>query len=258
MTPPNAGYGPIATVALASAISRLLVLADPHGAIRETKSVLDREGDERTLACCVGDVVGYADGHASSILAEHFRSLSIPTVQGNHEEWIRPDGSLSIVDRPDAPRALTPTALEWIRSLPHAIEFWRSEPRRRVATMVHSIRAPRWDWIGVNNAPALLRMLGDPSILITGHSHRPKCIVVPRSGPPLARAFDFESESELEIGFPTEGSLVVDAGSLGRADLDPSLLAIPRTERRRRFGTYAIVDFERQVVTLRRVGAAAD
>ncbi|MBI3448152.1 MAG: metallophosphoesterase family protein [Acidobacteria bacterium] len=235
-------------------MSRLVVLGDPHGALEATRAVLEKEMDGRTLAGCVGDVVGYADGPSSSALAEFLRDQQVPTVEGNHEAWVGPDGSLSIVEGRVSSRQLTPATLEWIRSLPSTIEFGRAAQTAPLAVMVHSIREPRWDWIDASNAGGLVDRLGRPRVVVSGHSHRPRFIVVTAGGGSRVEPFDFEADAEISIDLPAVGSVLVDSGSLGRAERDPAIPGGRRTTGRARYGTYAIVDFERQVAILRRHG----
>ena len=244
--------GSVDTILIEPPVSRLCVLGDPHGAVRETTAVMAREEDGRTRSCCVGDVVGYADAQASSALAERLERLAVPTVEGNHEQWVQPDGRLAIVERRGYSRTLSPNALRWIRSLPTRIEFRQRASHRPLAVMIHSIRTPQWDWIGVGNARSVLEELDSPPILIAGHSHRPRFIVVPPVGQPSATAFDFEDRPEIVIDLPSNGSSIIDAGSLGRAELDSSPTAASRADSRRRYGTYAMVDFELQIAILRR------
>ncbi len=233
--------------------SRLVVLGDPHGALKTVQRVLSLDRDDRTLATCVGDVVGYADGVASSSLAEYLHAERIPTVEGNHEDWVRDDGTLAIVQNRDAGRRLTSETLDWMRTLPAHIEFRRAGTEDLLALMVHSIRRPDWDWLGSTNAAAFVQRLGNPNLVLSGHSHRPKFIVVTPGYGTFIEPFDFEANDEIGMDIPEEGSVLVDAGSLGRAELEPSLKTPGVRSGPSRYGTYAVVDFEQRRVVLRRI-----
>lgn len=233
-------------------VSRLIVLGDPHGALETVRSIFQREMTPQSMAVCVGDVVGYENGPASSALATFLRDSGVPTVEGNHEAWVRHDGKLSIVEDRDADRQLSEEAVSWLRSLPSQIEFRRPTREDALAVMVHSIRYPRWDWLSSSNACDFLRSLGDPRLVLSGHSHRPKFI---GSGPGYGTfmdAFDFEKDNALEAVLPDQGSLIVDAGSVGRAEVEPHLRSEKPRRRASRFGTYAVIDFDGQSATLRR------
>jgi predicted phosphodiesterase len=233
--------------------SRLLVLGDPHGAIKTVKQTFAEDRDNRTLATCVGDVVGYADGPDSSRLAEFFLSEGIPTVEGNHEDWARDDGSLAIVQDQNAARQLSTSTLEWMRSLPAHIEFRRPDREDLLALMVHSIRHPNWDWIKPFTAPRFLKRLGEPRLVLSGHSHRPKFMLMSPSYEVSVVPFNFESDEEITIVLPDDGCLIVDSGSLGRAELEPCLKTPGVRREPTRFGTYSVIDFESRKAVLRRI-----
>lgn len=242
------------TFALQPDIRRLVVLGDPHGDVAGLTAIVERERGPTTQLLCVGDAVGYGDGPSSSQVCATLQHLGVPTVEGNHEAWADPYGFLAIVADPERPRYLTEEALAWINGLPHRIEVTRHDGAP-VATLIHSIREPCWDWIGPENAPQVAADLHHPRLILSGHSHRPKLLhVAPGRWLAEHAPFDFLHEDALRRPLPTEGTLIVDAGSIGRPD--PTELNLGPDYRGRRwgdwFGTYAVVELERGVVTLRR------
>lgn len=231
---------------------RLVVLGDPHGALDAVRAVVDAEGGEEVQLACVGDVVGYADGPQSSALAAYLEAAGVPTVEGNHEDWVGPGGTLTILERRDVDRQLTPEALAWARALPARIDFLGAGGAL-AATMVHSIREPSWDWIDAANAARLVEGLGSPPLVLTGHSHRPKLVHVDPGGTARVTPFDFLADAQLAFGLPEVGTLIVDAGSTGRAELEPSLRGRHGGSGRGRWGTYAVLDLDGGQGWLRRV-----
>ncbi len=130
----------IHTVSLKPEVQRIVVLGDPHGDVRGVRQILEHAQDACTLVVCVGDVVGYANGADCSLLCALMEQLQIPTVQGNHEDWVGPCGELAIGPRRSY---LTPAAHAWTRALPHQIRLVRDGDL--VALLLHSIREPYWD-----------------------------------------------------------------------------------------------------------------
>lgn len=76
------------------AVTRLVVLGNPHGDLAGLEAVLARE-PERSYSA--GDNIGYAGGPASFFdCASPLESLGIASVYGNHEAWLGEDGTLAI------------------------------------------------------------------------------------------------------------------------------------------------------------------
>lgn len=225
---------------------RVVVLGDPHGDIDGVAAILEKErGASRVV--CVGDVVGYEDGPRSSSLCSMLKSLGIPTVLGNHEEWASSSGKLAFMAARNADNTLRPDAWEWISSLPHRLDILSSEDARLILTLVHSCRLPTWEIVGPNNAKALHELLDEPPVLAVGHSHCPRFIEFPPASRPRETVFDFRFADSLTLPALRGRPVIVDAGSVSR----------PRASLHGReqpgFGTYAILDLVRHEVSLRRI-----
>ena len=245
-------FGHADVVHLPEDVYRLVVLGDPHGDVGGVTAILDREGTPGTRFACAGDVVGYADGPRSSELCALLAARRIPTVQGNHEDWIEPPGRLAIVESRAANRVLTPAALDWIQTLPEVIHFVREPSGEPLAVLIHSIREPGWDWIDTENVAFFLDALDWPSLVVTGHSHRPKFIEVERSGSARRHSFNY-LEGECDVHpLPEAASLVVDAGSVGRPEAT-ECIGTKQAHDGARFGTYAVLDFKSRTASLRRI-----
>lgn len=240
---------PPVRLVLPAHVTRLVVLGDPHGDLDGVARVVAHEDDGRTLPVCVGDVVGYADGPTSSALCAWLAERHIPTVQGNHEDWALPTGTLAILATRHAPRQLTDAAHSWIDALPHALDL-RDARDQPVALVVHSIREPAWDWIDLHNVAAYAGVLGRPRLILAGHSHRPKLLHV--DGHVTRTAFDFRRDASVEGYLPTEGTLVLDAGSVGRPSAYESGAEADGDEWRH-WIVYGVVDLTRRTVSLRRL-----
>jgi predicted phosphodiesterase len=238
---------------LAESVRKLVVLGDPHGALEAVEKILDREAGGDVCFLCVGDVVGRRDGPTCSRLVAFLRDRGVHTVRGNHEEWVSPEGCLELVDSPEDDPRLSPEALQWVRALPAGLEIFHPGLGRRVATVVHSLRDPRWREVDEENARQLAESLGGPDLIFTGHTHRPRFLPVPRRGDVRGICFDFVAKTSCRGEIPEAGSLVVDAGSVGLPDPSDFTPEFWTQEARSHYGTYAWVDLVERRVELRRV-----
>ncbi|MEO1266860.1 MAG: metallophosphoesterase family protein [Myxococcota bacterium] len=233
---------------------RLVVLGDPHGDHRGVRAVLRAEAQPHTQVVCVGDVIGYSTGRASSAVCALLKAEAIPTVEGNHEAWLRPYGELFMGCSDSSDRHLTQEAQAWVAALPHQIRIVSAEGSC-VALLLHAIRDPYWDWINTTNADLLAAHLDWPPLVLAGHSHRPKYLWATAQGQVTHTPFDFVRHERCSQPLPDRGSLIVDAGSIGRPDaaeldLDPTLRD---TFWGAQYGTYAVIDLHRRCATLRRL-----
>jgi hypothetical protein len=240
----------MSSLTLSSDIQRLVVLGDPHGDITGVEKIYQIESRADTLICCVGDVVGYADGPTSSSLCRFFEERGIPTVEGNHEDWVRPSGRLAIVtEGHDA--MLDRQALAWIKGLPRSMRLTRDDGKV-LGILAHSFRKGGWDWVRTDNAYAFAKTFGSPRLVLVGHSHRPKFITVSREGKIEQQSFDYRLQEHLDKAIPTDGTLLIDTGSIAR----PEATEIDNLKLRHdglRFGTYAAVEIRTGKASLKRI-----
>ena len=228
---------------------RVVVLGDPHGDLVGVESVFRIEDDGGAFFCCVGDVVGYADGPASSRLCRFLMEKRTLTVEGNHEEWVSPRGKLAVFQGHDS--RLDADVLGWVRSLPKLVRLTRSNGDP-LTVLAHSIRRGGWDWIDEGNAAQFAEDLGSPPVVLVGHSHRPKFFSVGAGGRVNRQSFDYCRNESLERPIPKEGTLLVDAGSVAR----PEAVEFTGSRSRHdgaRFGTYAVLDLATGSASLKRI-----
>jgi predicted phosphodiesterase len=219
---------------------RLVALGDPHGALARARTVAGTERDGRTVLCTVGDVVGYGPGSRCAELVTWLAGEGIRSVRGNHEDWMRRDGTLALGESDD-PRISEAALAE--------IDGWSWDLRFRLAggavRVTHSLHDGYYDWITGDNVHAFADRVAPDRIICTGHSHRP---AIYRLAPEAWQRipFDFESDERLVLAIEPECRFVVDCGSLGR----PEIVGRPREYA---WGTYGVVDFTAGTVELRRV-----
>lgn len=238
-------------IQLEAEVRTLVVLGDPHGDLAGVEQILAREDAPGVAWFCVGDVVGRADGPTCSRLALRLRDRGVHTVRGNHEEWISEAGRMELVDPPEADPMLSFDAADWLRELPSALEVFHAGRGRRIAAVVHSLRDPRWREVEATNAGDLADSLGGPDLVFVGHSHRPRFLLVARRSDLEVRHFDYLQEESISAQIPDRGTLVVDTGSVACPDPSGTHPGTWTREQRRRSGTYAWVDLERNLVELR-------
>lgn len=221
---------------------RLVALGDPHGALGRARAVVERERDAQTALCAVGDVVGYAPGERCSELALWLAAEGIPSVRGNHEDWMRRDGAMFLPgDRGDL--RITPQALEEIERWPWDLQVrFEGLPGVRVT---HSLHEGAYDWITRDNVESFARLLAGERFICIGHSHRPA--IYRLAGASVSRTpFPFQDEPRLVFPIEDGCTYVLDCGSLARPEQH-------RLDRGFAWGTYGVVDFAAGTVELRRV-----
>ncbi|MCI0339981.1 MAG: metallophosphatase family protein [Planctomycetales bacterium] len=228
-------------------IRRLVALGDPHGAADRVRAVLDRERDGATLVVSVGDVIGYANGDRSSALVGLLADEKVPSVRGNHEDWMRPDGTMFLVSEP-GPRRLAPEALATVRGWPLDLRILLEGTPPAAIRVTHSLHDPDWAWVVPENAGQLLEAVAPETVTVIGHSHRPAIFRARGRGPVERIPFIFPEAEELTVPIEPGARYILDCGSLARAELDGA---------RRDFswGTYGVVDLGAGAARLRRIQA---
>jgi hypothetical protein len=204
------------------AVTRLVVLGDPHGDLAGLEAVLAREPEAKLLSA--GDNIGYAGGPASSRLCSRLESLGIASVYGNHEAWLGEDGTLAIaLDTPESKR-LSPEAQAWCRSLPLCFRV-RLEGRPELSVgLTHSIvgddDAPTWEFVSRENVERVAG-LGGADLIFIGHSHGPAIYAMAPGRPVQEARLDFDDDAPVVVEILPGHRYVVDAGSLARPGHHP-------------------------------------
>lgn len=226
-----------------AAVTRLVVLGDPHGSLAGLAGVLEREAGPGVAFVSAGDNLGYADGPTSAELCRRLEALGARSVYGNHEAWMAEDGRLSVASYAALERRhLTPEALAWCAALPQRLRLsWAAAPGLRV--VVRHTLGEGWDYVGTGNAHLLA---GDEGVdlVFVGHSHGAAVHAVgPEETCSRRLALDGEEE-RLEVPLSPGVPLVVDAGSLAIPGYHPEP---PRPD----LATYAALDLVERRVELR-------
>ena len=149
------------------------VIADIHANLEAFEVVLQDTRDQKcTHYCCVGDVVGYNANPKECL--DIVRSMNIPCVKGNHDEYCSSDEHLEDFN-PAAAEAvnwtrkqLTPEDRQWLRDLRYT---------RMVTsfTIVHAtLDGPqRWGYVFDKLAAAASFTYQNTAICFFGHTHVP-------------------------------------------------------------------------------------
>ena len=211
---------------------RYAVIADIHSNLEALEVVLaDSKEQKCTHYCCVGDVVGY--GANPSECLEIVRSMGMPCVKGNHDEYCSMDETVEGFN-PHAAEAvqwtrqqLTEEQRQWLRDLKYV---------RLVASfsMVHStLDVPqRWGYVFDKLAAAASFTYQNTSVCFFGHTHVPVAFIrdsVVRGGT--------YSKFKVEPG----RKYFVNVGSVGQPrDLNPK-------------AAYVVYDLDEQTIELRRL-----
>lgn len=224
-------------------VRRLVVLGDPHGDVLGLELVLERERRPGVAFVSVGDNVGHADGELSShfcaLLVEH----DIPSVFGNHEDWIH-DGKLLLV-RGGLSRALTTEAHLWCQTLPYRLRLRFAAAPGLAVHVVHSFRG--WSYVDAGSAPRLLAREEEADVVFCGHTHRPALYAEePLGAEADAQRFDPRRKRPLLVERDPRRRYVVDAGSLAFPE---RVRGGPCPDR----ATYAALDLERGRIELHAV-----
>ncbi len=208
------------------------VIADIHSNLEALEVVLaDAKAQNCTHYCCIGDVVGYGANPRECL--EIVRSMGMPCVKGNHDEYCSMDETLEGFN-PHAAEAvqwtrqqLSAEERQWLRDLKYV---------RLVAsfTMVHStLDVPqRWGYVFDKLAAAASFTYQNTAVCFFGHTHVPVAFIrdsVVRGGT--------YSKFKVEPG----RKYFVNVGSVGQPrDLNPK-------------AAYVVYDLDEQTIELRRL-----
>lgn len=225
--------------------SRLVVLGDPHGDLVGLARVLAAEDDPDTQLVSVGDNIGYADGPTSSELCRELEELRIPSVYGNHEEWMGEDGSLTIVRACETNVRLTPSALKWCRALPQRLNLCFSAAPSLNVAVVHHVESSYFDFVPDDVRVSLERHRAQ--VVLVGHTHGPKVYECTADGDVAVHRLDLRGDDSVRINLRSGHRYVVDAGSLANPGHHPDPSAPERA-------SYAVVDVRRGLIALKSLG----
>ena len=156
---------------------RYAVIADIHANLEAFEVVLNDAKEQKcTHYCCVGDVVGYNANPKECL--DIVRSMGMPTVKGNHDEYCSSQDDLEGFN-PHAAEAVNWTRKQlneddrkWLRELKYI---------RLVAsfTMVHAtLDGPqRWGYVFDRLAAAASFTYQNTGVCFFGHTHVPLAFV---------------------------------------------------------------------------------
>jgi predicted phosphodiesterase len=211
---------------------RYAVIADIHSNLEALEVVLaDSKEQKCTHYCCIGDVVGYGANPRECL--EIVRSMGMPCVKGNHDEYCSMDETLEGFN-PHAAEAvqwtrqqLSPEDRQWLRDLKYV---------RLVASfsMVHAtLDVPqRWGYVFDKLAAAASFTYQNTSVCFFGHTHVPVAFI--RDS--MVRGGTY-SKFKVEPG----RKYFVNVGSVGQPrDLNPK-------------AAYVVYDLDEQTIELRRL-----
>ena len=228
-----------------AAATRLVALGDPHGAIDRVRAALAAERNPQAMVVTVGDVIGYADGPTSASLVRFLEAEGIPSVRGNHEDWMTADGTMFLVAG-DGSTQLDLAQVQTVRAWPWDMDVtFAGHPPVRVT---HSLHDPGWEWVTEETVKPLLARTGRAQVVVVGHSHRPAIYEVDGLGRITRHPFPFADSEALDLPIARGIRYVLDAGSLARPELS-------RTVRDFSWGTYGVVDLAAATLSLRRLRA---
>ena len=208
------------------------VIADIHSNMEALEVVLaDAKSQSCTHYCCIGDVVGYGANPRECL--EVVRTMGMPCVKGNHDEYCSMDESLEGFN-PHAAEAvqwtrqqLTVEDRQWLRDLRYV---------RLVAsfTMVHAtLDVPqRWGYVFDKLAAAASFTYQNTGVCFFGHTHVPVAFIKDST----IRGGTY-SKFKVEAG----RKYFVNVGSVGQ----------PRDQNPK--AAYVVYDLEQQTIELRRL-----
>lgn len=211
---------------------KFAIIADIHANLEALEAVLaDAKAQKVTHYACLGDVVGYNANPKECL--EIIRSMGMPCVKGNHDEYCSTDSPLDGFNPAAAHavewtrRQLTPEDRQWLRDLKYM----------RLVTsfsIVHAtLDAPqRWGYVFDKLAAAASLTYQNTSVCFFGHTHVPVAFVrdsVVRGGS--------YSKFKVEPG----KKYFVNVGSVGQ-----SRDGVAKA-------TYVIYDLDTQTIELRRL-----
>ena len=153
------------------------VIADIHANLEALEVVLeDTKAQNCTHYCCVGDVVGYNANPKECL--EIVRSMGMPCVKGNHDEYCSTDEAL------DGFNPHAAEAVNWTRKqLSLEDRKWLQELKyvRLVASfsMVHATldQPGRWGYVFDKLAAASSFTYQNTSVCFFGHTHVPVAFI---------------------------------------------------------------------------------
>src|SRR6187401_772290 len=156
---------------------RFAVIADIHANIEALDVVLNDAKEQKcTHYCCLGDVVGYNANPKECL--DIVRSMGMPCVKGNHDEYCSTDEELEGFNPHAAEavnwtrRQLRPEDRQWLRELKYV---------RLVASfsIVHAtLDGPqRWGYVFDKLAAAASFTYQNTSVCFFGHTHVPVAFV---------------------------------------------------------------------------------
>lgn len=143
---------------------KLGIVSDIHGDYKALETVLDRLENHHRVdqILCAGDLVGR--GPEQNRVVEVFRERNIPTVRGNHDEWVY---------------SLSPENTAYLHNLPLD---WRGSYKGLKFFMCHGKPGNNlWGLYRDHVSDTLLNMMLESlqtDVLITGHTHVPMYIRV--------------------------------------------------------------------------------
>lgn len=208
------------------------VIADIHSNLEALEVVLaDSKEQKCTHYCCIGDVVGYGANPRECL--EIVRSMGMPCVKGNHDEYCSMDDTLEGFN----PHAAE--AVQWTRQqLSVEDRQWLRDLRyvRLVASfsMVHAtLDVPqRWGYVFDKLAAAASFTYQNTSVCFFGHTHVPVAFI--RDS--MVRGGTY-SKFKVEAG----RKYFVNVGSVGQPrDLNPK-------------AAYVVYDLDEGTIELRRL-----
>lgn len=156
---------------------RYAILADIHGNLEALQTVLE---DTRAQGCthyvCLGDVVGYGANPKQCL--DTIRSMNMPVVKGNHDEYV------SVDDDPEGFNDAAAEAVTWTRAqLSEEDRKWLRDLKyfRLVAnfSIVHAtLDAPqRWGYVFEKLEAAASFTYQNTQVCFFGHTHVPVAFV---------------------------------------------------------------------------------
>jgi len=153
------------------------IVADIHGNLEAFRVVLeDAKNQKCTHYACLGDVVGYNSNPKECL--DIVRSMAMPCVKGNHDEYCSNDGDLEGFN----PHAAE--AVNWTRNqITEADRKWLRELKyiRLIASfsLVHAtLDGPqRWGYVFDKLAAAASFTYQNTSVCFFGHTHVPVAFI---------------------------------------------------------------------------------
>jgi diadenosine tetraphosphatase ApaH/serine/threonine PP2A family protein phosphatase len=163
---------------------------------------------------CTGDVVGY--GACPRECIDIVRERNIPTVKGNHDEYVTQVGGQWRI-QPDAregvlwtQKTISESHMAWLEALPRVLSLDGLQ-------VLHASHAwwPRWSYV-INERTAVHNFVFQPSrITFNGHTHVPLCVSHQAQHMP-------QLEMLHNMFLPRTPRLLVGVGSVGQPrDGDP-------------------------------------